>query len=459
VECLRVQYPIYFCDIEDYDLFAGRDAYPAIGFGAQAHTFFGYYMHEQELDNLLQHENLHSCQQACNRAWLRKFWLQESDSIKTRNAYPEKMEQVLDSDAWYSEPIIGAPLYRMSGTQIDFDKLVRLGIPGLMNEIQRFKSRSEANAESWHLYDNMLRALVLFSEVAVFYANMAAEQALTAKPARQTELLQMETILRNIATSQPENFREAIQLVFLYVGISGTFNYGRMDEYLGDLYVADLSTGRLTEEEAIRLLSNLWYLMDAKGHIWDCRVIIGGRGRRNEENADQLARVIMETTKRVKGIVPQTTLRFYKGQDTELYQIALDVVATGNPYPMLYNDDANIPAVMKAFNLPYEEAIHYIPFGCGEYVLYHRSVGTPSGVINLMQALLVTLYNGVNPTSGKVMGLSAAELGDFETFEDLFNAYKKQVEMYVEQLALQEKLEYDMAGASANYLFSEYTFR
>jgi pyruvate-formate lyase len=56
------------------------------------------------------------------------------------------------------------------------------------------------------------------------------------------------------------------------------------------------------------------------------------------------------------------------------------------------------------------------------------------------------------------MGLSAAELADFETFDDLFNAYKKQVELYVEQLALQEKLEYDMAGNSANYLFLSMLF-
>ncbi len=452
VECLRVQYPIYFCDIDEHDLFAGRDAYPAIGFGAQAHTFFGYYMQEEELDKLLHHKELDP-ENAKVIEELRRFWQQESDAIKTRNAYPEKMRQVLDSDAWFSEPIIGAPLYRMSGTQIDFDKLVRLGIPGLLNEIRSYKNRCEANTESWQLYENMEHALALFSEVAVFYADMAAKMAKTASSARQNELLQMEVGLRNIAVAAPGNFREAIQLVFLYADISGTFNYGRMDEYLGDLYVKDLESGLMDEEEAIRLLSNLWYLMDGKGHIWDCRVIIGGKGRRNEINANRVARVIMEATKRVKGIVPQTTLRFYYGQDPDLYKMALDVIATGNPYPMLYNDDVNIPSVMNAFDLLYDEAIHYLPFGCGEYVIYHKSVGTPSGVINLLQALLVTLHKGVNPTSGKVMGLPGSELGKVETFDDLFNAYKKQVELYVEQLAWQEKLEYDMAGTSANYLF------
>jgi pyruvate-formate lyase len=457
VECLRIQYPLCFCDIEEHDLFAGRWHYSAIGFGPQAHTSFGYFINEQALDNLLNHRNITSDNKTVIEE-LRRFWLMESDSIKTRKAYPELMKQILDSDAWYNEPIIGAPLYRMSGTQIDFDKLVRLGIPGLRSEIIDRKNQPDMDTESLQFYENTERALDLFAEVAIFLANRTEEKSKTADHERKKELDQMETILRNIAFSPPKSFREAIQLVFLYASISGSFNYGRMDEYLGDLFVSDITHCRLTEEEAIWLLSNLWYLMDGKGQVWDCRVIIGGKGRRNEANANQLAKIIIEATKRVKGIVPQTSLRFYKGQEPELYQLALDVIATGNPYPILYNDDVNIPAVMNAFKLPYGEAINYIPFGCGEYVIYHKSVGTPSGVINLLQALLVTLNMGINPTSGKAMGLPSEELGDYEVFDDLFNAYKKQVEFYAKQLALQEKLEYNIAGKSADYLFLSILF-
>ena len=76
--------------------------------------------------------------------------------------------------------------------------------------------------------------------------------------------------------------------------------------------------------------------------------------------------------------------------------MALDIIGEGNPYPMLYNDDVNIPSVMESFDIPENEAEHIIQFGCGGYALDHRSVGTPSGVINLLQALNVTI---------KIMGL------------------------------------------------------
>jgi pyruvate-formate lyase len=457
LECLRVQYPLYFCDIEENDLFAGRDKYPAIGFGAQAHDFFGYYLKEEELDRIMQHKDLEPAYRDIIDE-LRSFWREHNDKARTKASYPAKMKEVLSSDNWHSEPVIGAPLYRMSGTQCDFDKLVRLGIPGLREEIAGYSERVNADSEAASLYENMESALSLLSEIALYYADMAKLQASKASPGRSRELKKMESVLRAIAVNKPAGFREAIQLVFLHAGISGTFNYGRMDEYLGDLYYRDLKAGILDEEEAIRLLSNLWYLMDAKGHIWDCRVIIGGKGRRNTIQADQLALIIMEATRRVKGVVPQLSLRIYAEQDQRLYRKALDMISSGNPYPMLYNDEAIIPSVAAAFRLPLEEAENYVPFGCGEYVIYHKSVGTPSGVINLLQALSVTLNRGINPVSLEPMGLKPEDFGMQDNFDALFSDYKRLVEYYVEQLAFQEKLEYEMAARSANYLYLSMLF-
>ena len=124
---------------------------------------------------------------------------------------------------------------------------------------------------------------------------------------------------------------------------------------------------------------------------------------------------------------------------------------------MLYNDDVNIPAVSRAFDVPYEEAIHAIQYGCGEYVLNHRSVGTPSGVINLLQALIVTLNRGYDPHSGKAMGMPPErydKYGGFDSFECLLDAYKEQVEYHTLQLARHEELEYIYAGKENAYLYT-----
>lgn len=449
IECMRVQIPYFFCDVEKDDLFVGRRVKPAISFLPQGNGY-AYCLEDEKLKNLSENKQLTS-ENAKIAYELLEFWKTENTQFKTREAYPPKMKEVLFTDDW-STPVIGAPLYRMSGTQCDFDKLIRLGIRGLRSEIATFKAKN-TSPENKELYAGMENALNLFSETALFYADAIHKEAESASLERKKELLVIEKVLRKIATDKPASTREGIQLMFLYSMISGTLNYGRMDEYLGDLYISDLENGTIDEEEAIRLLSSLWNLFDSLNYVWGARVIVGGKGRRNEVNADRFALVAIEAVNRVRGVVPQFTLRFYKGQNPDLYEKALDTIATGNPYPMLYNDDVNIPAVMKSFKVSYEEATSYLPFGCGEYVLYHRSVGTPSGVINLLQALSVTLNKGINPVTKKPMGLPASQLGNFETFEKLFDAYKRNVELYVEQLAYQERFEYDMAAKTAPFYF------
>jgi pyruvate-formate lyase len=287
---------------------------------------------------------------------------------------------------------------------------------------------------------------------------MAIKQADDSSDCKQKkELVEIADVIKRIAHEKPTCFRDGLQLIFLYNALDGARNYGRFDDALGDLYATDIEMGKIDEEEAIRLLSSLWKLMADRHYRYDTRLIIGGKGRVNEQNADKLATTVTETTNRVKDIVPQVALRFYQGQNPELYRKALDVIATGNPFPMLYNDDVNIPSVQKAFNLPEEEAIHAIQYGCGEYVINHRSVGTPSAVINLLQALLVTMNKGIDPKSGNYMGMPVAnyeKYKNFETFDDLLNAYKEQVEYHIVPLAKHEELEYLYAGKDNPYLYS-----
>jgi pyruvate-formate lyase len=308
------------------------------------------------------------------------------------------------------------------------------------------------------MYAAMLVALDTVAEVCLFYADELKEMIRSEKSeVRKTELHIMETVLRKLPDNKPETLREAMQLVFLYNGMDGARNYGRLDEALGTIYEHDLATGQCNEEEAIRLFSSFWNLIARRNYRYDSRIIIGGKGRINETAADKIALIMIETTRRVKDIVPQLALRFYNGQNPDLYKKALDTIAEGNPFPMLYNDEVNIPSVMKAFDVPYEEAVHAIQYGCGEYVLNHRSVGTPSAVINLLEALDVTLFKGIDPLSEKPMGMPLDrynKYGNFESFEQLWNAWCEQLEYYVDQLSRHEELEYTEAGKSAPFLYS-----
>lgn len=456
--CNRIQWKGRVRPIQEGDLFAGRTTQPPIGFiGQSDESGLGYYFHPEAFGELMAAPKLTAASLRSLKE-LEAFWKEHNTVEKSRRAMSPSMKRAIPSESYFTESGIAFALWRMSGIQFDYLKLMKLGIPGLEQEVRDHLQQEKEGSKAARLYKAMLIALDTFRDVCFHYAELAEHQSEdTADPERIRELQTMADVLRYNAVQKPATFREGLQLMWLYSMVDGTRSYGRMDDYMGDLYAADIASGEIDDEEAIRLLTGIWKLMRARDYRYDTRLIIGGEGRINEANSDPLAILIMETSKRVREIVPQIALRFYNGQNPALYQKGLDVIGTGYTYPMLYNDEVNLPSVAKAFDVSMEEAVHAIQYGCGEYVLDHRSVGTPSGIINLLQALIVTIHKGTDPATGSQMGMPPEryeKYGDFRTFEDLYNAYKEQVEYHVDELAKHEELEYIYAGKDNPYLYT-----
>lgn len=449
--CLKTQYPAIFQPIQPHDLLAGRVLPALVGFSPDewGSCAFGYYhLPERIREALDEHEVDDALRERVER--MVDFWDRESTAARVRAAYPPELAQYLPSDDWMNTEGIAFPLYRLTGGTVDYGKLMRLGIPGLGAEIQA--KRDAAEHQQVELFDAMLIALDVLANTCRFFARQALEQAESASAERRAELSAMADSLEHIACRPPRGFRDGLQLFWLYALTGDLRNHGRMDVYLGELLERDLDGGRLSDADALRLLQSAWQLMADRETRVHNRVIIGGRGRPNEAAADRFAMLAMEATRTVHEAEPQLSLRFYDGMNPRLMEKARYVIAEGRTFPMLYNDDVNIPAVMQAFGFPRDEAEQYVPFGCGEYILEHRSFGTPSGVINLTKALEVTLHNGIDPMTGERMGLALGRFDEFETFEDLWDAYREQVEHYVRLMAEQEAIEYRVAGAQASFL-------
>ncbi|MBU3113296.1 pyruvate formate lyase family protein [Clostridium lacusfryxellense] len=438
--CNKEMFSHTLCDVREEDIFAGRDSYGAIGFTPEigGNGGYCYYCGEAEIKEELDKEDLDIVYKKDLQSTL-EFWKNEATKVKVRKSYSGDMDKVLPSDNYTGEPGVAFPLYRMGGIYINYDKLMKLGISGIMQEV---KQASNA-CEDKELFKAMGMSLEFMSETCIKYAGQA----------RKLDKIEMEDALIKISSEAPQTLREAISLMWIYTILSKGLNCGRMDVYLGDFYARDIDSGLLTEDEALQLVVGLWKLIAERKTTWNGRVIIGGMGRRNEKNADRFALVAMEASRLVLEIEPQLSLRFYEGMDPELMEKAIEVIGEGRTYPMLYNDDVNVVAVQKAFEIPYEEALQYVPYGCGEYIIDHRSYGTPSGVINLLKALEITMYNGKDLLSGRQMGPQTGEFESFKKFDDFYEAYKKQVKYFALALAKQEDLEYKITAENASFLY------
>jgi len=453
--CLKVQYPAFFTQIQDEDLFAGRIKNTLVGitpdeWGTAA---FGYYCVKDKILKELEHQTIDD-ETRKKVLEMVEFWSKESTSAKIRAAYTEEMKKYLPSDDWMHQSGIAFPLYRLTGGNVNWEILLKKGIPGLIKEAVEAKQKAVTENKDPEFYEGIKIALEVLVNVCHWYAKKAIEiKNQTEDEKRKEELQQIADTLEMITVSAPKTMREAIQLFWLYSYVGDIRNYGRMDVWLGDFLANDFKNGILNEDEALKLLQSLWRLIGARNTIVHSRIIIGGKGRRNEANANKFALLAMEASRTVNVIEPQLSLRFYDGMNPALMDKALQVIGEGRTFPILYNDEVNIKAVQLAQGFDEITAEQFVPYGCGEYIIDHQSFGTPSSVVNLMKALEVILHNGIDPMTGKIAGLQLGTFEDFKTFDDLWNAYKTQVEFFVRMMAEQEVLEYKIAGEHSPYLY------
>lgn len=454
-KCLDFQLRHILVPMDENDGIAGRYEHDFAGFTSQVGGYsaqigccYTYYF--DEFDFLLAMRECESELTEEERAELstvHMFWHEETTARKLDLAFAKRYGYVPPKG--YQGAGAGNCDCRVAGTNLDFEKLMTLGFDGLDREID---AAAEKNGAS-----SFYTALKMWIESLRGACARYREQALAF-----SETAQSETARRRFATlanallaiqhNPPKTFLEGVQLMWIYAVSSDLMNYGRMDDYLGGLYAADVDAGRITEEDGVQIVLALYKHFKEINKIHDCRVIIGGLGRRRPEAADRLAMVIMEASRRFREVVPQLTLRYYSGMSEEVFRKAMEVNAEGTTFPIIYSDETNIPAVQKVYGVSREEAEQYVPFGCGEYVLVGRSVGTPNNGINALKALEIALHNGVDKFQNVRCGVETGALSEFDTFEKLYDAVLAQLKPIIDSFAVHKYLNYAVAGENAPYL-------
>jgi pyruvate-formate lyase len=417
-----------------------------VGLGIQHQTGgFGYYIDQDKVacelergaGNAKYREDLHD---------VLTYWKgRNTNGIVLRNM-PDDIRPALVSDEWRTMPLPASPILRMAGAYIDFDKLVRIGLPGLREEVASYREKASSGDGDIALFDSMLDVLDLVAEVCAYYSAQTRTLAAAADQNRRTQLEKMADALDAIPHRAPESMLEGLQLVWIYGIMAPLIEYGRVDEYLGDLYVHDVDNGIITEEDAVDLLRSFFRLIDHLDCETDGRVIVGGYGRRNPENADRLCLHAIEACRTVREVLPQFTLRFNKETPPEVWAASIRCIEEGRTYPLLYNDDVLVPGMMNAFGVDRARAETYMPLGCGEIEFDHYSFGTPSGSMNTLKILELAMRGNYEPMTEWHLGPETPPLSECRTYDEFLSVYHRHLDFYIEAQAKFEKYEYEITG-------------
>lgn len=368
-------------------------------------------------------------------------------------------------------------LYQNSGvghTNPDFPGLLKVGLGGLKQKVREAMAKDDFTTfegrKAQEFHTAQLIVLDAASNMILRHAKVAREKAETLTDERlKREALRMAANCEHVAEGVPRDMWEAIQLIhFVYFMVhmesSGhSVGLGRMDQYLYPIYKNDMEQGTFTKDFIQELIEDFYCKLYAVNKLrekltgeaarssergWGTNaIVLGGTDREGNDVTNDLTFMFLDAMAHTQKPTPWPAVRFHKGTPRELKIKVAEVMRTGCGHPKIFNDDTAIAANLRK-GRTLEEARDYSPVGCVEIDTPGYEYGWhDSAYINLSKILELTMNNGrcMNCSSqcprfaicggaGKRLGLETGKLEDLKSFDELKEAYAKQLKYWVDRM-------------------------
>jgi pyruvate formate-lyase/glycerol dehydratase family glycyl radical enzyme len=314
---------------------------------------------------------------------------------------------------------------------MDHEYILARGLKGIEEDIVNYRLCSPESKSDF--YEAMHITLEGIRKLILRYSEKAAEVARQEKGEVKERFDQMSKDLFHISGSAPETFRQAIQLAWFIHMISDCDSFGRFDQYLFPFFKTDIACGRLDMEEALELIEGFWIKIDEDGAIQN--MTIGGVDRAGELAYNDLTMLCLLATREMNFKGPNLCLRIDDRMYEEFWKITMDNLGTGQGLPALYNDRIIID-FLTGMGIPLEDARDFCLAGCSQVMIPGRSnFVNDIGVLNVAKCLELTYMSGIDPLTGKKVGLETGEVEQFRSFDEFVLAFKKQLEYFCQMEA------------------------
>ena len=292
-------------------------------------------------------------------------------------------------------------------------------------------------------------AAILFAERHADLAEQMASKATT--PQRKEELKKIADVCRWVPAHAPRDMWEAIQMYwFVHLGtvteLNGwdSMNPGHIDQHLFPFYEKGLADGTLTRDKAKELLSCLWIKFNNQpappkvgvtalesGTYNDfTNINIGGIDREGKSGVNELSYMILEIQEELHQLQPGLSIHIAKNTPDDFLTTGLKVIRLGHGYPSIFNPDTYVEEMTRA-GKSIEDAREGGCSGCIEVGAFGKEAYLLTGYLNTPKILEITLNNGIDPETGKKLGLKTGDPRTFKNFEELYEAWRKQMEYFV----------------------------
>lgn len=314
-----------------------------------------------------------------------------------------------------------------------------------LNDKEAFDKKAQLNA-----MEICCDAIMILGERYAAYARELAEKE--TDEIRKQELLQIAANCDVVPAHAPKTFWQAIQMYwFVHLGVTTELNPwdayspGRLDQHLNPFYQKDTEDGILDDEKALELLECLWVkfnnqpappkvgitLKESGTYTDFANLNTGGITPDGENGVNEVSYLILDCMDEMKLLQPSSNVQISKKTPTKFLKRACEISRKGWGQPAFYNTEAIIQELLNA-GKSIEDARRGGTSGCVETGAFGNEAYILMGYFNLPKILELTLYNGYDIVSKKQIGLPLGYAKDFKSYDELYEAYKKQVEHLID---------------------------
>ncbi len=338
-------------------------------------------------------------------------------------------------------------------TLCDHEKILTVGIRGYIEECRRNIDNLVPQSMEDQAKIDFWKACIIQAEGLITYANRMADEAERqaaecADDKRKQELLTIAENCRVVPEHPPQNFHQALQAiwfvhVYFYIEVCTTAcGFGRFDQYMWPFYKKDvIDEKNITRKEALELLQcfylktcevyevrDSWYATSFAGYsMWQI-LMVGGQTSDGKDATNDLSYLCLEAADELQTTQPVMAVRVWEGTPEELIKFGCRMIQEGQANPGFFNDDVGIKIALKKGGTM-EEARDWAIVGCVQPAPGGGSAdGSPdAGYVNMGKMIELVLHNGVDPRTGKQVGLKTGDPREFKNIEEFKDALKKQI--------------------------------
>ena len=336
-------------------------------------------------------------------------------------------------------------------------KMFRTGLLDLKEEIAESLAKTDlVNDPKGVDKRDELRAMDIVCDAMIRYAERYAErlEELAAEekdPVRKKELEKMAAICRRVPAHAPTTVHEALQHYwFIHLGVVtelnpwDSFNPGRLDQSLYPLYKKQLEEGTVTQEEVYEMLQSFWVKFnnhpsppkvgvtaeESTTYTDFCLINVGGVKEDGSDGVNEMSYILLDVIREMRLLQPSSMIQVSKKNPDRFIRAAVEIIKTGFGQPSVFNTDALVQEMLRA-GKDVRDARNGGCSGCVETGAFGTEAYILTGYFNLPKILELTLNDGFDKRTGKQIGLKTGTATDYRTYEELFAAYKAQVQHFM----------------------------